>query len=66
MDHIDFILWATFTKFLISVAEIFNVEIIKINNPTILKKYIFLKKMCINSKFKITKNEITTFSSESC
>jgi len=44
MDHIDFILWATFTKFVIPVAEIFNVEIIKINNPTILKKYIFLKK----------------------
>jgi len=44
MDHIDLILWATFTKSVISFAEIFNVEIIKINNPTILKKYILVKK----------------------
>jgi hypothetical protein len=44
MDHIDFIRWATFTKFLISCAEIFKVRIIKINNPTILKQYILMKK----------------------
>jgi hypothetical protein len=44
MDHIDFIHWATLTKSVISFAEIFNVEIIKINNPTILKKYICIYK----------------------
>jgi hypothetical protein len=44
MDHIDFIRWATLTKSAISFAEIFNVQVIKINNPTILKKYIFMNK----------------------
>jgi hypothetical protein len=45
MDHTDFSLWATLKQFVISLAEIFKVETIKRNNPTILKKYVLMKKM---------------------
>jgi glutathionyl-hydroquinone reductase len=65
MDHIDLILWATVIKFVISYAENFNVETIKINNPTNLKKYIFKNKGCISSKSATTNINVTTLSSES-